>query len=265
MERCRELADQIGQPVMKWQADLIAALRALLDGDVAGAESWGEQALVHGSAEPEALPAWGGQTVELRRVQGRLEEVVDLFQDVASDPVVIDDIVRAVMAAIYAELGDLDLARPLTAHASDRGFEIPRDFLWTSVMIMYGETVATLGEADDARVLHDMLIPYADEVATSTVTVVGLVSATLSRLALVMGDPEGAVAHAERSLELARRLRAPYWTARARILLAAARQGVGGADTTTTALVEEAAATVAAHDFDGLSPLLERVRTGGAA
>lgn len=265
VERCRELADQIGQPVMKWQADLIVALRALLDGDVAGAERWGEQALVHGSAEPEALPAWGGQMVELRRVQGRLEEVIDLFRDVASDPVVIDEIVRAVIAAIHAELGDLDLARPLIAHASESGFELPKDHLWTSVMIMYGESVAILGEAEDAHLLHDMLLPHASEVATSTVTVVGLVSSTLSRLALVMGDAEGAVTHAERSLELARRLIAPYWTARAQILLAEARQRVGGTDAFTAALLEEATATIAAHGFDGLRPLVERVHAEGAS
>lgn len=266
VDRCHEIANQIGQPVLRWQSCLVSGLRALLDGDVSAAEAWGEEALVHGVAEPEALPAWGGQTLELRRIQGRIDEVVDLFAEVASDPVDIADVVGSAVAAMAADAGDLDRARSLIDEASAGGFAHSRDFLWTSTTVMYGEATAGVGDrVADAEQLIALLLPHADEVATSTVTVVGVVAATLARLSLACGRHDEAAAHAAAARDIAARLRAPYWTARARLLQVEAWQRAGRhVDEVSTALAD-VDATVTQLGLAHLAPWVDRLRNAAGA
>jgi hypothetical protein len=123
----------------------------------------------------------------------------------------------------------------LEAEAATGWESVPRDVVWATALALFGNVAATIGAADEAKGLLDLLEPYVHLVATDGAHVYQPIALVAGRLATVLGRAE-ADPWLRRAEDLARRFDAPVWLAEA--LLARGRL------TGERALAEEALATV---------------------
>ena len=209
------LARSTALPLHLWQLSMIVSFRALLDGQCDDAETEANTALEIGTAggHTEAMLAYGAQLLEIRRHQGRLDEMVEFFGQVAADSVAATGF-RHLLASVLSDVGRLDEAHDLLAPDLATGFtEIPRDEAWLILMLCCASTAATLQDPDASRVLYERLLPYEGRIAAVYATCSGATARHLGRLATVLGREEEAEAHFEVAMALHERIRAPYWIA----------------------------------------------------
>ena len=98
-------------------------------------------------------------------------------------------------AETHPELWLLDIAH-LDEHA------LPRDMTWLTTVTLLSWSATLLGDADRARRLYALLLPYRDRSVQDVLAANwGSVERYLGSLALTAGDRPGAAAHFERALE----------------------------------------------------------------
>ena len=122
---------------------------------------------------------------------------------------------RCVLAQMAAELGNTAKARDaLEALAADRFANVPFDEEWLVSMGLLAETANTLGDAEHASVLYELLRPYADRVAVSYTEIsTGSVARNLGLLAAMLEHWDHAERHFEDALEMNERIGARPWLA----------------------------------------------------
>ena len=223
------VADLLRQPSQEWFAAIYAAHLALLEGDTADAERLIEDARRAGEHVESwsAAVTYGLQLFVLRREQGRLGEVEDLVRrSVAEYPTY--PIWRCVGALTAAELGHLSEAREdLDALAAGGFAALPFDEEWIVSVCLLAETATTLGEAEHASALYEMLLPYGDRVATAYPEIsIGAVARYLGLLAAAIERWDDAERHFEQALELNERIGARSWLAHTRDDLARMRDAM---------------------------------------
>ncbi len=215
LEEMESILERTGLPYCRWEVLLTKAWRSLLAGDTAAAERHNDEALVVGSAlgAPEALGAYGGVLFEIRFEQGRLDELIDLFaQAVADNPAL--PVLRVAMALGYCAVGRHDEARDLFEPAVAGEFaDFPRDYTWTTSMVLAQETAVALEDRAAAELLYEYLLPFGHLVALTPGTIDGSLSRSLGSLARLIGRLEEAETHLLRALDVHRRIAAPYWIA----------------------------------------------------
>jgi hypothetical protein len=165
--------------------------------------------------------------------------------------------VRALLAALYCELGKRDEAERLLRLDAVEGFaRFPYDLFWLYGLAVYAEVCATLHQREPARELYDRLAPWHRQLPTVPQVVNGgAVALYLGMLATVLGRLDGAESHFSEAMEIHERLRAPYWIGRthlehARMLLA--RGGPGDASR-AGALPDQVQATAVRYGFAALT------------
>ncbi len=215
LEEMESILERTGLPYCRWEVLLTKAWRSLLAGDTAAAERYNDEALVVGSAlgAPEALGAYGGVLFEIRFEQGRLEELIELFaQAVADNPAL--PVLRVAMALGYCAVGRHDEARDLFEPAVASEFaDFPRDYTWTTSMVLAQETAVALEDRSAAELLYSHLLPFGHLVALTPGTIDGSLSRSLGSLARLIGRLEEAETHLQRALDVHQRIAAPYWIA----------------------------------------------------
>ena len=118
LDECRsrfpEEARVTGQPMLAWVTSYAQGWQRILEGDLEGAEQQANQALELGGAtgQPDAMPIYGGQLVDLRWHQGRDTELVELIEQMVESTPDIDSF-RSALARIYADIGRTEDARAL--------------------------------------------------------------------------------------------------------------------------------------------------------
>jgi len=248
-------------PAFLWLARSAAASAALLEGRFADAERALEEAAEHGrrARSPQALPLAIGQTLALRRAQGRLGEVLPLYERVARDLDWLGSFPRVMLATIHAELGAHERARAVLDELAPRLATLPRRADWLVAMTELAFVCAATGDRARAAVLHEQLAPHArlHSVYPGPMLYAGPVAHALGVLAAALGRPGEAAARLEAALGAAEAVSAA--PARARIacdlgalLLASARAGERERG---RALVSEALERAEAL---GMPPLAER-------
>lgn len=225
-ERMRALLDVVGDAGRRWQFQYQEAAVAYLDGRLDDVEVAAAAALETGSgvAANRALGAYAGQLLELRRTQGRLDELTPLLNGLVGAQTVLpawkaaasfvlaeDDAVRS--AALSAEL------------AADRFAALPRDFAWLASVQLLARAAVARGDVASGAAITEALKPYASWVVWQGTCAYGPVAITLAELALLRGDDAEAARMATSGLELAERLGAPVYAAEARRL---SRPSAGG-------------------------------------
>jgi tetratricopeptide (TPR) repeat protein len=115
-------------------------------------------------------------------------------------------------------LGHVDEARnALETLASNRFASLPFDEEWLVSMALLAETARTLGDADHAPVLYELLLQYDGRVAVSYPEIsIGVVSRYLGMLAETMCRWDDAGRHYEAAIAMSERIGAPSWLAHAR-------------------------------------------------
>ncbi len=216
LEAMTELADQLRQPAQRWLVALLRGMLALLEGRLEEAE----QLIAETHALGSRAHSWsasvhhGLQLYALRLEQRRVEEVEELVRQAASDNPTYPTL-RCVLAHSLTGIGATREARAELEALSANDFSgIPFDDEWGLSLCLLAETAARLGEKEHATTLYDLLLPYADRVATSHTEIsVGPVSRYLGLLASTIDRYDDAVEYFERALELGERIGARPWLA----------------------------------------------------
>ena len=216
IERMNVIAEEVGQPFMKWASLYIASTGAHFAGDLEKAETLALQAagLGHETGQADALMIVGVQLFAVRHEQGRLDELVDIIaQRAAENPGV--PTLQGTLAFTYSELGRLDEAAAIfDAAARDDFTVLPFDAAWMPGLSRYGEVAARLGAREAAASLYDKLAPYRDQVVTSIFTVNGSVERILGVLATTLERWEAADEHFAAAASVHERVGAPLFLAR---------------------------------------------------
>ncbi|MGH9175858.1 MAG: hypothetical protein ACRD1H_15950, partial [Vicinamibacterales bacterium] len=211
-ERLRDAHDALARTSRTrgddWRATALRAMFALVDGrhveaeqlilkanDVAGTWSW----------------TWLQQMFDLRRRQGRFEEVWKLVEEAREQRPWWPHL-DLVSALAYADTGDLERAAVHLGRARvDLLVEsnVKEDW-WCSALAEIAEVVSRVGDSQIARTAYDGLLPFANlNVEVSAFgTYSGPVAHDLGLLATTLRDWNAAERHFEAALAMNERMRA---------------------------------------------------------
>jgi tetratricopeptide (TPR) repeat protein len=216
LERLRMIAEEVGQPTMRWAALYSASVRAHLAGDIERAEALALEAagLGHHTGQTDALMIVGVQLFAVRHEQGRLDELVDIIaQRAAENPGV--PTLQGTLAFTYSELGRIEEAAAIFEPVARDDFAaLPFDVAWMPGLSRYAEVAARLGAVDAAASIYEKLLPYRDQFVTSVVTVNGSVERILGVLAATREQWDTADQHFSAATKVHERLGAPLFLAR---------------------------------------------------
>ncbi len=214
------LADELRQPLYRWQKTYFAAMQAALAGRFDESEALAEEALGIGQQKDfDAEQTYGVQMLRVREAQGRLGELQPFVQAfVAQSPAALGW--RSTLALIESALGHREeAAREFEALAADDFAGVPQDLLWFINLSNLCGACVFLGDTRRAAVLYRLLAPYAchNVVVGGAVACQKSTSYLLGVLAATMERWDEAAAHFEDALALARRLQAPPFVAETEI------------------------------------------------
>jgi class 3 adenylate cyclase/tetratricopeptide (TPR) repeat protein len=251
------ITEQIGLPHQRWRVATLLTGRLLLAGRADEADAANERALELGTAAgaPDALGAFGGLLYNIRRQQGRLDEIADFFLDVARDnPSIVS--LRVAIPMLLGELGRIDEAAERLAAEAETNYEIPYHMIWMDGMENLLQAAAYVGDRATARALVHRGAPFAMQVDSPTATLVrGAFARPLACCATVLGEYDQAeewfsMAHDGNAL-----LQAPFYIALGQLDhadLCLARRTDGDIERARD-LVTTAAATAAEYGCAGLT------------
>ncbi|MDQ3934467.1 MAG: AAA family ATPase, partial [Actinomycetota bacterium] len=223
LEAYTRQARELRQPNYLRVAGIRRAMRAVLDGRFDEAEQLFADTPTLERAkrllEPNTVQAGAVVLFELRRLQGRLSEMVKPFEIFAGDyPAVAAW--RAAVSLVYAEVGMLDEARATLADLMrDDMAELTRDANWLIGVVCLTLTAIRVGDRASARRLYDQLLPYAERnvVVGGGWACEGSAALYLGYLARFLGRYEEAESHFRRALEMNERIAARPFAAETRI------------------------------------------------
>ena len=222
-----ELADHLGQPLYRWHAASLRAMRAVLGGRLEEAERLARGTLEVAGLRPNEHMGYmleHALMVAIRWAQGRLGE---LRETVRAHGDRYPSVARWRDAFVAAELADERAARlELERHARSGFTELPRNALWVLHLCALAEACVLVRDERRAAELYELLSPYGERNAVALSTMpFGPVALRLGMLAALLGRWSEAERHFEVATERCGRLGAPAVTARvlyeqARMLLA---------------------------------------------
>ena len=191
------------------------------------------------------LQAAGVLTLEIRRSQGRLAEVEGLIDAAASQNPA--PAWKAAQALIRCDTGRDDEARQLFEQLAASDFkDLPRDWLLLAGLSMMVHVARHFKDADRARILHEILLPFRDQHVAigDAVLYWGSVATLLAMAAATAKDFEVAEEHFQTAIQAEERCRAWPFLARAKYEYAAmlTARGEGGDRQTALPLANEALA-----------------------
>jgi class 3 adenylate cyclase/DNA-binding SARP family transcriptional activator/tetratricopeptide (TPR) repeat protein len=215
LEALRRLAQTPGERYVTWLLAVFRASQALLRERPDDCELLAHDSLAYrfeGHDDP-ATHIFGAQMLLIRREQGRLDELVQAVEAFA-DQHPQNAGWRCALAFIYAQLERTAQAREqlfMLAHDDFRDL-LRKPFSLTNLSLL-SDVVAFLDDMPRARLLYDVLRPYADHSVVMSVLCQGSVSRPLGRLATTLGRHDDAELHFEQALTMNSRLRSPIWIA----------------------------------------------------
>jgi tetratricopeptide (TPR) repeat protein len=216
---CYELAEELRAPIYRHSVSRFRMARALADGRLDEAERLNCEILELGRKVDDAnseilfamLTGW------LQYFRGGLFPTRDLIEGLLARVSFLGPISLAFAAFLHAELDEPESARlHLDRLASTEFADVPRDESWLITLAVAAEACAYLGDRRRARVLYDLLLPYADlTVSHQHMRVyLGSLEHVLGRLAETCGEREKAATHYEFAMESSQRIGARPYLAR---------------------------------------------------
>lgn len=211
--RHAEEAERLGTPHVRWQATVMRAFVALLDGRIDEAEDLSAEALKLGgnALGTNAEVFFAVQMLQSRWHCGRLSEIVDAAESLSATLPGLPAW-RAALALIYAESGRVEESqREIEALARDGFAAIPRDTNYVVSHAFLAEACAILGESRHASTLFARLWPHREHlvVVGNAAACFGAVAYFLGRLAVLKGDSPAAQKFYRQALDLYARERMP--------------------------------------------------------
>ncbi len=223
-------AQELRQPLYRWQATVWGAARALMEGRLAEAEELAGEALAAGAPAEDVAAAqyFAIQLLATRREQARMSELEPAArQMVANNP--DRPAWRAALAVVLCESDQSDRAAPELDQLLNRRFsDVPFDGDWLSAMTLLCDACTALGIQPHMAKLYEALLPHAGVNAVAGIGTLcfGSVERYLGKLAAALGRVDEAGGHFQRALEANRALRSPVLVAHTELDWASAL-GVG--------------------------------------
>jgi len=219
LEEAERLANELGQPTMRWVVACHQSVSHRRAGRLEDAEAIGRQALDIGQAAglPDAGHLFDSYSLFwVRYDQGRLDELVEDFEQKVAIPGLASLMTN--LGLIYGELGrPSDARRMLDRLAADAFAILPRNFVWLHELTVAAQISATVGDRERAAALYRLLLPHRGLVAQAGSSVTGGVVHYIALLSTVLGRFDEADADFESAARLHQRLAAPTLLARTRL------------------------------------------------
>ena len=173
---------------------------------------------------------------------------------------------RPGLSLIYAEIGQLDEAGAEFERLAGDDFAIlPRDSLWQTSLVYLAEVCDYLQNAEHARTLYRLLMPYAEltVVVGNAIVCLGATSRFLGQLAAIQSQWDDAETHFEHAMDMNARMNAAPWLAHTRYQYARmlSRRGKGDDMSRANELLDQALVT--AHEL-GMRGLIARIKNGAS-
>ena len=217
----RVYADRLAQPALQWRAFHTLAARELLAGNSDAAEAASDRSLELGlqAGMSVANTYFKSQSMCLHWMRGTMDQLAGRIKGTA--PRTANAV--ASLALIFAEAGRVDEAVALLDHAEANSFaDLPRDPAYITGLALFAEGAILTNHVAAAEKLHDLLLPFADQVAFDGVLTMGSLEQYLGPLALLLGRTDEAVERLDRSCTFHAGIRAKFFEARSRLWLAQA-------------------------------------------
>ena len=187
-----------------WFVAVYRAMRAIMDGRLDEAEELAAKAYTAGQGleNDNAVQFFGAQVGITRREQGRAGELLDGVRRFA-EQYPVHNAWLTYESVVLSEAGRRDEASAIFERfAADDFAGLQQDLLTMHRLVMLSETCCILGDTARAKVLYDMLVPYADQ--WIVLTWVSLTYAPAHRwlgmLATLAGDFDSAEQHCAAAL-----------------------------------------------------------------
>ncbi|HZU61631.1 MAG TPA: hypothetical protein VE983_11730, partial [Solirubrobacteraceae bacterium] len=235
-------AEELRQPLFRWQALVWRALGAMLDGSLQEAEAAATEALAAGApAEDVTAPQYYTvQLLAIRREQGRSAELEEIIREVGSQ-VPARRGWRVELALILGETGRVAEAQAALESLAGQLDQVTPDGEWMPTVATLAQLCSLLGDREQASTLYELMLPHqgAHIVRGMGGVCLGPVDRLLGRLAALTGQHRAARQHFDSALRSAAALRAPVLLAHTQLDYAEALQSGGRA----ARLIRDAAAT----------------------
>jgi class 3 adenylate cyclase len=216
LNRWLNWAEARNNALVKWISHHARAMVVAMEGDLAAAETFAEQAVELGrrSQGDQAEGVYGMQMFTIRREQARLAEVAPVVKRLMEDAR-SRTVWQPGFALIASELGYHDAARRLLAELAEGGFAFPRDAKLSATLGYLAEVCTAVGDRTISQSLYASLKPYANMTITAGVATMcyGSAQRHLGLLAETMQDWGAAEEHYEAALLANRGLGARLWLA----------------------------------------------------
>ncbi len=201
------LAESLQQPMHLWYAALFRAMQAAVRGPLDEAEAAANAALAAGQrcGSPDTIQFFAPILFHVRREQGRGSELEPMLAMMETSAVQIPAW-QPVLALIRAEAGRHEEARPIVQKlVADDCAAIPDDNYWLLSLDVLSRVCVELRDFGAAERLYLLLLPFRTRMveAGNGVLALGPVSASLGRLALLLGRNADAQAHFQDALAMA--------------------------------------------------------------
>ncbi len=187
--------------------------------DLAAAEHLAQRAFQIGqeAGEPDAILIYGIQLSFALRAQGRGQEIIAVLEERASaSPGIV-----ALRAGLAWTLCWLDrraeAAAILREAASDRFEHILPGGGELTALVLFGDVAVQTGDSNAAAILHELIEPWADQIAWNGATGYGHARMYVGLLAAVLGKHEQADQHLAFACEFQEANDLPLWAARAHL------------------------------------------------
>jgi len=218
-EAAERLAEEVGQPTLRFLAGLTAAVRTILAGDLEEGERRARAVFELGEAtgQPDAYGFLAGQLFLIRAEQDRLGELEEQFAEVV---VALPGFptARTYLARLLCEIDrPEDAVEHYELLAAENFTALPRDLAWIFGVSQCAAVAATLRDEAGARVLFDLLVPYASQIVFMNAGSMGAVVHYLAMLAATFGDYDEADRRFAEAAATHERIGAPTWLARTRL------------------------------------------------
>jgi tetratricopeptide (TPR) repeat protein len=204
----RELLARQGHLAVGFVVSAIDVLLAIRSGRFDDAEALIGVCAARGAAAGDIdATGWsGGQLFAIRWYQGRVAELLPMFDELAQSPTlsVVDNSFFAALAVAAASAGDRRTAAGVLATLCGRDLaDLPRSSTWLVTMTGIVEAAYLLDDPDTAARAYELLHPFAHlpVIASLGVACFGSVHHALGVASLTTGDLDRAVEHCREAVK----------------------------------------------------------------